>query len=105
MQQQERECIICLDDKETEWLTLDCRHEYHKKCIHTWMRLRMTCPICVRSIHLHHREHVVELQYLPELSDTRMILNENAQRTIANTLCIMVIMSVICIIIGTILLL
>ena len=56
----DKECIICLDNKETEWLTLDCRHEYHKKCIHHWMQIRMTCPICIRAIAPLHHEVIVE---------------------------------------------
>ena len=60
----DKECIICLDNKEIEWLALDCRHEYHKKCIHHWMQIRMTCPICIRAIAPLH--HVVIVEHIPE---------------------------------------
>jgi hypothetical protein len=60
----DKECIICLDNKETEWLALECRHEYHKKCIHAWMHVRMICPICIRTIAPLHHEVIIE--HIPE---------------------------------------
>ena len=102
----DKECIICYDNKDNEWLTLECRHEYHKKCIRQWMRIRMTCPICVQNIQPHHYEDeqpVVEhvIAYESEENDDRH--TQWCEREIQRFLCGMVFFSIICIIVGTIL--
>jgi len=45
----ERECPICLE-KEGEWRTLGCHHQYHVTCIEKWMRVSERCPMCMRNI-------------------------------------------------------
>ncbi len=42
------ECLICLDkvDVDERIVTLKCGHAYHEGCIHTWLKLKRTCPIC-----------------------------------------------------------
>ena len=62
----ERECIICLDTG-GEWRTLECRHDYHKKCIEEWMRVSERCPVCMRNIpdmEQEERHHTAIRQYL-----------------------------------------
>jgi len=49
-QQEKEECVICLDDAETEWRDLECHHRYHKKCIENWITVRAKCPMCMKSI-------------------------------------------------------
>jgi hypothetical protein len=49
-QQEKEECVICLDDVETEWRDLECRHRYHKQCIEEWITVRAKCPMCMKSI-------------------------------------------------------
>ena len=44
------ECVICLDDIETEWRDLECHHRYHKSCIDNWITIRAKCPMCMKSI-------------------------------------------------------
>ncbi|KAI8377630.1 uncharacterized protein BYT42DRAFT_571012 [Radiomyces spectabilis] len=46
------ECSICQERFGTELdiIRLSCRHEYHDECIHQWLRLKPTCPICRRSV-------------------------------------------------------
>ena len=44
------ECVICLDDVETEWRDLECHHRYHKSCIENWITVRAKCPMCMKSI-------------------------------------------------------
>lgn len=46
----QEECIICLDDIETEWRVLECHHRYHKLCIENWIVIRATCPLCMKNI-------------------------------------------------------
>lgn len=45
-------CSICLGDyKDSEWLRLlpHCGHFFHKECIDTWLRLKLSCPMCRNS--------------------------------------------------------
>jgi hypothetical protein len=49
-QQEKEECIICLDDVETEWRDLECHHRYHKQCIEEWIAVRAKCPMCMKPI-------------------------------------------------------
>ena len=48
--QEKEECIICLDEVETEWRDLECHHRYHKKCIEDWITVRAKCPMCMKPI-------------------------------------------------------
>ena len=47
---EKKECIICLDDIETEWRKLECQHQYHKQCIEDWITIRAICPLCMKNI-------------------------------------------------------
>ena len=47
---QQDECVICLDDVETEWRDLECHHRFHKKCIEDWIIIRAKCPMCMKNI-------------------------------------------------------
>jgi len=98
----DKECIICLDNKEIEWITLECRHEYHKKCIHDWIQVRMICPVCIRAIQLPHNEdtHIV-IQH-PELDNARGAFYEHRQRETAYIVYSIFIIAIICIVIGSI---
>jgi hypothetical protein len=49
-QQEKEECVICLDDVETEWRELECHHHYHKQCIEDWIAISAKCPMCMKSI-------------------------------------------------------
>ncbi|KAI3985412.1 hypothetical protein MKX01_033726 [Papaver californicum] len=42
------ECVICcMEYKNREMLTsLQCKHQYHSKCITTWLKLNKACPVC-----------------------------------------------------------
>lgn len=42
------DCHICLDavDFGAEIVALSCRHVFHKHCIHTWLKMKRSCPIC-----------------------------------------------------------
>ena len=89
----DKECIICLDNKENEWLPLECRHEYHKKCIQHWMRIRMTCPICVQVIPSHHCEII---EHVAENDDA------TCERGMSNLICVLLCVALICIVVGSI---
>lgn len=97
----DKECIICLDNKEVDWLTLECRHEYHKKCIHNWMRIRMICPICTRAIQLPQEDTHLVLQH-PEVDNAPRPFYEHRQRETAHILCSILVIGVICIVLGSI---
>lgn len=57
-QQEKEECVICLDEVETEWRELACHHRYHKQCIENWITVRAKCPMCMKSIKDNKVEHI-----------------------------------------------
>ena len=62
--EQEKECIICLDDVETEWRDLECHHRYHKQCIENWIVVRATCPLCLKTIKKIEERNTEEVNYI-----------------------------------------
>ena len=99
----DRECIICLDNKEKEWITLECRHEYHKACIHHWMRVRMICPICIRAISPQCDEIV---EHVPDvngdLEAEHGATHEYCERGVSRLLCTLLLLACLCILVGSI---
>ena len=45
-------CSICLDNYAPGdvLIQLPCHHDYHERCISTWLVRHPTCPLCARSI-------------------------------------------------------
>ena len=47
------ECIICLDELETDIAVLSCKHEFHYKCIQSWIVQKKNyinfCPLCDKT--------------------------------------------------------
>jgi endogenous inhibitor of DNA gyrase (YacG/DUF329 family) len=46
-------CPICLDDFIDDSILIRlpfCSHEYHERCIITWLTSHQTCPLCMRSV-------------------------------------------------------
>ena len=45
-------CCICLEEyKINEKIcVLNCSHEFHKKCLETWLYQSNTCPLCIEEI-------------------------------------------------------
>lgn len=41
-------CAICLDEQQINecWTILNCSHEFHDKCIRSWLQRDNTCPTC-----------------------------------------------------------
>ncbi|PIN11933.1 putative E3 ubiquitin ligase [Handroanthus impetiginosus] len=46
------ECVICWAGYKNGAMltTLPCAHQYHSKCINTWLRLNKQCPICQKEV-------------------------------------------------------
>ena len=44
------DCSICLDDKETQPIKLKCDHKFHLSCIQTWFNNNNECPLCRKNI-------------------------------------------------------
>lgn len=44
----EEECPICYEDLELKPSSklISCTHEFHIECIHQWLKIRSSCPIC-----------------------------------------------------------
>jgi len=105
IQEEKNECIICLDDVESEWKKLECAHSYHIQCIDKWIRVSATCPLCMTRIHdnyveeiqHHHQLQIEEIQH-----NHQQQLNETQNRAILKfVLCIcsviiMIVIMVIC---------
>ena len=45
-------CDICLDDfkKGESTKVLNCKHDYHTKCVDPWLKQHTTCPKCRRQV-------------------------------------------------------
>ena len=46
-------CTICLDEYEpsvSHITTLRCGHTFHSTCVHSWLRQRRYCPLCLQII-------------------------------------------------------
>jgi hypothetical protein len=70
-QQEKEECVICLDEVETEWRELACQHRYHKQCINNWIAVRATCPLCMKYINDTEERNIREIDHI---SIRRLIL-------------------------------
>ena len=48
-------CCICLEEyKINEKISvLKCSHNFHKKCLESWLYQSNTCPLCVEDIEEH----------------------------------------------------
>ena len=68
------QCPICFETiqynkDELKKAILDCGHEFHPKCILTWLKYKSTCPVC-RSNHRDEKISTVILRVrqLPNVS-------------------------------------
>lgn len=46
-------CSICLEyyQEEEDIIKIKkCNHNYHRKCISTWLMIKSTCPLCIERI-------------------------------------------------------
>lgn len=39
-------CVICLDPISEKCVAIPCRHSYDYVCILNWLELRQSCPLC-----------------------------------------------------------
>lgn len=45
-------CAICMDELNNDnYVKLQCNHEFHKQCIDSWFRIKLTCPNCIVLAH------------------------------------------------------
>ena len=44
-------CVICHEQfkPNNSIIKLDCKHTFHKKCLKSWFKSNITCPICRHS--------------------------------------------------------
>ena len=46
-------CVICLDNLTSDdSIALECRHQFHKKCIELWMKKNSICPLCRNKLQI-----------------------------------------------------
>lgn len=48
-------CSVCLEDfsdKKDIVKTKECSHVFHKQCLHGWLKVQRTCPLCRRDLGL-----------------------------------------------------
>eukprot|EP00398_MALV-I-01_sp_L67-1_P000199 gene199-97_t len=48
--QEQEDCSICLDKCRGSIITLKCLHFFHSKCIKTWLKHDMSCPLCKEKV-------------------------------------------------------
>ena len=72
--EQQEECVICLDDVETEWRDLECHHRYHKQCIENWIVVRATCPLCMKTIKDIEERNINSTREIDHISIRRFML-------------------------------
>ena len=41
-----KECCICLEEDNHEYIKTKCSHVYHKNCLSEWLKINTSCPIC-----------------------------------------------------------
>jgi hypothetical protein len=39
-------CVFCLDNINSEQITIGCKHIFHKKCFMEYTNYNNTCPVC-----------------------------------------------------------
>lgn len=61
------ECVVCMHNLRFEvdesmqlvdgrqvrakiYMQTPCNHKFHKKCLESWMRVKMECPVCRKSL-------------------------------------------------------
>lgn len=90
IEKEKEECIICLDDVETEWRDLECQHRYHKQCIEDWITIKPTCPMCMKNIN----DGPVEI--IQHIYHNQIVLADNIaiKRFVICILCVVVVLVV-----------
>lgn len=43
-------CVICLEDDDTPWVKLPCRHRYHHTCVERNLVRNGSCPLCRQTL-------------------------------------------------------
>lgn len=49
---EKQECVICcmMYKNGEKLIALPCAHQYHSKCITSWLKLRKLCPVCQEEV-------------------------------------------------------
>jgi hypothetical protein len=45
-----KDCSICLETVQRDFVRTPCNHYYHKKCLNTWKQRSNKCPCCRRLL-------------------------------------------------------
>lgn len=43
-------CPICMSQDATQIHSTVCNHHFHSKCLHKWLQIDSTCPLCRHPI-------------------------------------------------------
>lgn len=60
--QESPQCSVCLDDftdKKDIVRTKECNHVFHKQCLHGWLKVQRSCPLCRRDLGMSPDPHPV----------------------------------------------
>jgi len=70
-EEDELECSICLENSLSEEPTprrkLKCGHEFHARCINSWIALKSNCPLCREKIPYSRRQTTIAFAILTGL--------------------------------------
>lgn len=80
-------CAICLEEISEEKEKLDCKHEFHKKCIYEWFKIKRSCPLCrspegalPRSLECLHERYAGDLHFIKRHSESLYELVFNKEK-------------------------
>lgn len=91
----ELECSICFDnytsEANTSIIKLKCGHEFHARCINSWIAIKSNCPLCREGISYSPRKKVIAFSILTGLcvGSTYIMINnlDNPIRGLFKTTC------------------
>ncbi|KAL4462242.1 hypothetical protein ABPG72_003924 [Tetrahymena utriculariae] len=76
----ETTCQICLEEiqKNEKVIKLKCTHSFHSACIRDWIKIRVTCPSCRRSIHSN--KLIIQNNDLQEQQQAQQQIQQNSEQ-------------------------
>ena len=76
------ECPICMEECREDTIITSCKHTFHEKCLHEWLKTKDTCPMCRCKQKKNASE---EKQEQPEIFQGVIQRNDRARQFIQDT--------------------
>ena len=81
-----KDCVICMDPLGDDYCVVRCDHRFHKSCLDTWCRVKMSCPLCRTDLRDEDDEDLdqmlfdVTTEVIDELSSVLVEYTEDEQK-------------------------